>query len=343
MRAAVIHEHGELDRIRIDDIPEPTLRDGEVVVDVKAAALNHLDVWVRKGGRSSLPMPHVLGSDASGVVSAVGEGVGNVQVGDEVILDPGLSCGLCEFCRSGEQSLCTSYGIIGLTRQGTYAEKVCVPAVCINAKPAFLTFEEAAALPLAHLTAYRMLVTRARIKPGETVLIHGIGGGVAIDALKIVRGSGGVAIVTSSHDWKLDKAREMGASVTINYATEDVAARVKEVTDGRGVDICFDTVGAATFETNFQSVRKGGRIVHCGVTTGASAQINIQALYWNQVTLLGSTMGSRDDFRGMLAMVSANEIRPVIDSVAPLEDIAELTGRMEAGDQFGKLVLKVAT
>jgi NADPH:quinone reductase-like Zn-dependent oxidoreductase len=342
MKAAVIHEHGELDKICVEDIPEPTARDGEVLVDVKAAALNHLDVWVRKGGRSSLAMPHVLGSDASGVVSVVGDDVGNVQVGDEVILDPGLSCGLCEFCRRGEQSLCTSYGIVGLTRQGTFAEKVVVPAVCINPKPTFLSFEEAAALPLAHLTAYRMLVGRAQIQPGESVLIHGIGGGVAIDALKIVRGSGGVAIVTSSHDWKLDKAREMGAAATINYANEDVAARVKEITDGRGVDICFDTVGAATFETNFHSVRKGGRIVHCGVTTGATAQINIQALYWNQVTLLGSTMGSREDFRGMLAMVAANEIHPVIDSVAPLENIAELTARMEAGDQFGKLVLTIA-
>ncbi|MFP4052587.1 MAG: zinc-binding dehydrogenase [Phycisphaerae bacterium] len=342
MKAAVIHEHGEIDRIRIDDIPEPTPGPGEVLVDVKAAALNHLDVWVRIGGRASLNMPHVLGCDASGVVSAVDGNVQGVRVGDEVILDPGLSCGYCEFCRAGEQSLCTSYGIIGLTRQGTFAEKVAVPAVCTNPKPVYLTFEEAAALPLARVTAYRMLVTRAKFRPGETVLIHGIGGGVAIDALQLTLAGGGVAIVTSSHDWKLDRAREMGAQETINYATEDVAKRAREITGGRGVDICFDTVGAATFQTNFQAVRKGGRIVHCGVTTGASAEINIQALYWNQISLMGSTMGSRNDFREMLALVSATHVKPVIDSVGPLEDVAELTARMEAGDQFGKLVLKIA-
>ncbi len=341
MKAAVIHHHGDVDQIRVEDIPKPSPGPGEVLVSVRAAALNHLDVWVRMGGRTSLQMPHVLGSDASGVVAEVGDRVEGLEVGQEVILNPGLSCGQCEFCRAGEDSMCASYGIVGLTRPGTFAQHAVVPALCVNAKPNFLSFEEAAALPLSWLTAYRMLITRAKMKPGETVLIHGIGGGVAIDALQLTKAAGGVAIVTSSHDWKLDRARQLGAHETINYATEDVAARTRELTGGRGVDICFDTVGEATWQANFQAARKGGRIVHCGVTTGATAEVNIQQLYWNQLTVLGSTMGSREDFRQMIALVSAAEIKPVIDSTAPLEEIVSLTQRMEAGDQFGKLVLTI--
>jgi NADPH:quinone reductase-like Zn-dependent oxidoreductase len=269
--------------------------------------------------------------------------VDGVSAGDEVVLNPGLACGTCEYCRRGEQSECASFGLIGLSRPGTFAEKVVVPARCLGPKPEHLSFEEAAAFPLAHVTAWRMLMTRAALVPGETVLIHGIGGGVAIAALQIAKVMQARTIVTSSSDEKLKRAKKLGAHETINYRkTDDVAQKVKKLTGGRGVDISFDAVGAATVPVDVAAVRRGGRIVICGVTTGAEANVNLQAVYWNQISLIGSTMGSDEDFRNLVNTVTSSKLKPVVDSVHPLDDAQKALRRMADGKQFGKIVLKVS-
>lgn len=343
MKAAVIETHGGAEVIRVRDVPRPKAERGEVVLAVRAAAMNHLDVWVRTSERFALDFPHVIGSDAAGVVAELGGGVEGVAEGDEVILYPGLYCGRCAFCRASEQSLCESFGIIGAARAGTFAEFVAVPAANLLPKPATLSFEQAAALPIAYLTAWRMLITRAELRPGRTVLIHGIGGGVALAALQIAKLAGATAIVTSSSDDKLRRAAALGADGGINYrAAEDVAARVRQLTGGRGVDAAFDSVGAATWPTNFQALRKGGCVVLCGVTSGASAETDLQALYWNQLSVLGSTMGSLSEFAEMLRGVSAGGLEPVIDTVEPLDRAREAAERMERGEQFGKILLRVS-
>ncbi len=340
MKAAVIRQCGDVGQVVIEQLPTPSPARGEVLLAVRAAALNHLDIWVRNGGRFELTMPHVLGSDAAGVVTKLGPGVSGVAVGDEVVLDSGLSCGACEYCRRGEKSLCPDFGIIGAHRDGTFAEFIAVPAANVLPKPAILDFAHAAALGVAHVTAWRMLMTRCRLQPGQTVLIHGIGGGVAVAALQLVVLAGAEAIVTSSSDDKLRRAVELGAAHAINYrATDDVAASVREITGGRGVDIAFDAVGAATWPINFAAVRRGGVIVHCGVTTGATVEANISELYWNQLTVMGSTYGSREDMRRMLRAVQVGRLTPVIDSTHPLDDARAAQAKMEAGRQFGKIVL----
>ena len=344
MKAAAIHEHGGLDLVRVEEVPAPKAAEGEVVLEVRSAALNHLDIWVRKGRPGiTLKMPHVLGSDAAGVVVELGSGTHGVKIGDEVILNPGLSCGFCESCRRGQQSECTSFSIVGAGRPGTFAERVAVPFYNVYPKPAHLNFDEAAALPLAYQTAWRMLMTRGSLKPGEVVLINGIGGGVALAALQLAKLAGAEVIVTSSSHEKLSRAAGLGADHTINYKTVgNLVAEVKDITRGRGVDVVIDSVGAGTWETNFGLVRRGGRIVLCGVTTGAQAKTNLQTLYWNQLTIMGSTMGSHEDVRLMLRAVATAGLKPVIDSVQPLLNAAEAMGRMEAGEQFGKIVLKVS-
>lgn len=344
MKAVTIREHGELEKVQIREIPPPQARAGEALITVRAAALNHLDLWMRKGRPGLvLTMPHVLGSDASGVVVEVGPDTTDVKVGDEVILNPGLSCGHCEFCKRGEHSECSSFGIVGMSCPGTFAERVAVPAVNLRPKPSHLSFEEAAALPLAHLTAWRMLMSRAKLQPGESVLIHGIGGGVALAALQLAKLVNAEVLVTSSSEEKLARARELGADHTINYREQkDVAERAREVTGGRGVDVAVNTVGAAAWPIDLRAVRKGGRIVLCGVTTGAAAETDLRALYWDQLTVLGSTLGSHEDFRQMVRAISAAQLKPVVDSVEPLDRCREAMARMESGMQFGKVVLKVS-
>jgi len=344
MKAVTIREHGGPDVVRVEDIPEPEFSDEEVLVDVRSAGLNHLDIWVRKGGRrSKLTGPHVLGSDAAGVIVAAGERVEGVGVGEEVIVNPGLSCNTCGYCRRGEQSECPSFGILGLSRQGTFAELVAVPARNVAPKPAHLNFNEAGVFVLAQLTAWRMLMTRAELKPGQKVLVHGIGGGVALCALQLAKLAGAEVVVTSSSDGKLERSKSLGADHTINYKTvDDVAKCVKDLTNGAGVDIVIDTAGAATWPVDFSAVRRGGKVVLCGVTTGAEATTNLQALYWNQLTIMGSTMGSDEDFRQMVDAVAAAELKPVIDSVLPLEDARDAMSKMEKAEQFGKIVLEVS-
>jgi NADPH:quinone reductase-like Zn-dependent oxidoreductase len=343
MKAAVIHEHGGLDVVRLEDIEEPRPGPGEVVLKVLCAGLNHLDVWVRKGRPGAkLQVSHVLGSDAVGTVIAVGEGVEKPKAGEQVVLNPALSCGHCEFCLRGEQSTCVSFGIMGLSRSGTFAEQVAVPAGNCHPRPAHLSDEEAGAFALSHVTAWRMLMTRSALKPGETVLIHGIGGGAALAALQFAKRIGAEVFVTSSSNDKLSRAGEMGADHTLNYENGNVAEWIARETSGRGVDVAVDTVGAATWPLDFACVRKGGRVVLCGVTTGSKAESDLRALYWNQLTIMGSTMGSAEDFRQMLRAVTVNQLKPVVDKVYRLEQVRDALERMETGRQFGKIVLRIA-
>lgn len=343
MRAVFIKDFGGNDKVQVGEMPEPEPGRGEVRLAVKAGALNHLDIWVRKGRPGlELKKAHVLGSDAAGIVDKLGEDVTGLSVGDEVVVNPGVSCMTCEFCRRGDHSECPSFKLLGFQLEGMYAEKVLVPACNLAPKPKHLNWEESAALNLAHITAWRMLFTRARFKAGETVLIHGIGGGVALAALQLVKMMGGEAIVTSSSDEKLARAKELGAAAGVNYKTSsDPGAEVKKLTGGRGADIAIDSAGAATLPVSFAALRRGGRIVTCGVTTGPEAKINIQMLYWNHISFMGSTMGSQEDHRALLRAVSHAKLRPVMDRVFSMNDAAKALARMEAGEQFGKIALTV--
>jgi NADPH:quinone reductase-like Zn-dependent oxidoreductase len=343
MKAAVIYENGDVDRIKVEDIPEPQPKPNEVVVQIYSAALNHLDIWVRKGMRNQkLIPPHILGSDGAGVIVEKGENTHGVNIGDEVILSPGLSCGYCEFCRRGEQNECTTFGLIGVNRPGMFAEKIAVPFRNVWPKPAYLNFNEAASIVVAYVTAWRMLMTRARLKAGETILIHGIGGGVATASLQLAKLAGASVIATSSSDKKLEMAKQMGADFVINYrSTPNVSQEVMKLTGGRGVDVIADSVGAATWPINLEVSRRGGRIVLCGITSGQDCPANLQAVYWKQLNIMGSTLGNDEDFRQLFNAISAAKLKPVINSVEPIENIKKAMAKMEQGEQFGKIVLSI--
>jgi len=345
MRAVFITEFGGPEKITTGDLPKPVPGFGQALIRVKAAALNHLDIWVRRGRPGlTLQGPHVLGSDASGILDAFGPGCEShpLKPGAEIVVNPGVSCMQCEFCLRGMHSECPTFRIIGFQNQGVYAEYTVVPAVNLFPKPSPLSWEEAAALPLSHITAWRMLFERARVLAGETVLIHGIGGGVAIAALQLCKLAGATVIVTSSSDAKLKTAVDMGAKSAINYrTTDDVGAAVKAATGGRGADIAVDSVGAPTIPISMAALRRGGRIVTCGVTGGPEGRINMQQVYWNHISLLGSTMGSMEDMRRLVKASGDFGIKPIIDRAYPLEHYAQAVSRMEAGEQFGKIVLTV--
>jgi NADPH:quinone reductase-like Zn-dependent oxidoreductase len=343
MRAAVIHAYGGTERVTVADVPRPQVQGPrDVVVALHAAALNHLDLFVLGG----LPgvrhaFPHVLGGDGAGVVAAVGAEVTRVAVGDRVLLDPGVSCGRCDFCRDGEQSMCDTYGLLGEHLPGTLAEAVRVPEANCWTIPSQVSFTAAAAYPLAFLTAWRMLSTKARLRAGETVLIWGIGGGVALAALAIAKRSGARAIVTSSSDDKLARARALGADETVNHATQDVAKEVRRLTDKRGADVVVDSVGAATWETSLRAVRRLGRVVTCGGTSGPMLQTDVRRLFWHQFTIMGSTMGNRREFEAIVGLLARGELAPVVDSVVPLAETRAAFERMARGGQFGKLVVEI--
>ena len=343
MKAVILNKFEGPDSVQIQDMPEPQITDDEILLDVKAATLNHLDIWVTMGRHGpDVATPHIAGADAAGIVAAVGPRVKNIAVGDQVLINPGLSCGNCRFCNSGNHSVCNDFGIMGFSRSGTFAEKVAVPARNIYPKPPHLDFAAAAALPLDHVTAWRMLITRAQIRPGDTLLIHGIGGGAALAALQIARTLGARVIATSSSDQKLQKAKKMGAAHLINYQTSpDVAQDVLDCTNGASVDVAFDSVGAATWPINEKILRRGGTVVLCGVTAGPTTTVSLQRIYWNQLTILGSTMGSHEDFRAMLAAVNTNKIIPIIDSTFPIEQAPAAYQKMQKAQQFGKIILEI--
>lgn len=341
MRAVLIHAPGTDSGVILAERPTPTAGPGEVVVQLRAAALNHRDLTFLRGGQGKGMQPFTPGSDGAGTVAALGPGVTGWQVGDAVVIDATLSCGRCEFCRAGEQSLCEEFGILGGPRDGTWAEYICIPAANLLPKPAHLNPVAAAALPLALGTAWRAVVNRAVLQPGESMLIHGIGSGVALYALQIAVGCGCRVIVTSSSAAKLDRALAMGARAGINYSSEDVAQRVAELTGGRGVDLVVDGVGRATLPTSLASVRRGGRIVHFGSHTGVETLLPNRTLFWKQVSLIGSTMNSRRDLEAALQFYAERRLEPVISHRFPLERFAEAAQVMERVEQFGKVVIEI--
>lgn len=345
MKAVVFHEHGSSDVLRYEDFPDPVLRDDQVLVDVKAVALNHLDLFVRGGIPGlQLELPHILGSDISGTIKETGRNVAKeLQPGQRIIVDPGKSCGVCEYCIRGEESLCANYGIIGEHYPGGYSDLMAVDKQNVIPVPDHvkLGFEELAATPLTFMTAWRMLVQKARVRPGDDVLVIGIGGGVAIAALQIAKVAGARVFVTSSSNVKLEKAFELGATIGINYKSNpDFHKEVWTLTNRRGVDIVVDSVGEATWEKSLRSLTKGGRLVTCGATSGPNVITNLNLVFWKQLEILGSTMASRSELREVLKLVWDDKLTPVVDSVLPLSKAKEAHERLAKGEQFGKIVLK---
>ena len=344
MKAAVVREVGSIDNVEVMDVPSPSAGPGQVVINVRAASINHLDIWVAtRRGQISPGKPLILGADGAGTIAQVGPDVADYKVGDEVLINPGRWCGQCVACARDEHSECDSYGILGLSAEGTFAEQVVVSAEALALRPEHLSWMEAAALPLVHLTAWRMLISRARLQAGQTVLIHGIGGGAALAALQIARMHDATVIATSSSEEKLQRAKELGAAKLINYRQADVTEEVMKFTDQRGVDVAFDTVGAATLPANLAVLRKGGSMVICGVTSGAEAPIDLQQVYWKQLNLLGSTMGNAAEFSQMLKAVTEHRLIPVMDKLYPLSDVREALRRMDGAEQFGKITLEIST
>lgn len=340
MRALYFEEHGEPDRLLVGDRPLPEPGPGQVRVLVRAAALNHLDLFVLRG-LPGVGLPHVGGADGAGVVDRLGPGVTGVEVGQEVVFDPGVSCGECELCRKGEQSLCVRFSVMGEQSDGTFAEAVLVQAASLAPRPEHLSWEEAAAFGLTYLTAWRMLLTRGGLRAGESVLVHGIGSGVSLACLQLARMAGARVLVTSRSADKLRRATELGADEAIPSGDE-VAREVRRLTGGRGVDVVVDSVGEATWMQSLKAAAKGGRVLTCGATSGANPREEIRLIFWNQLTIVGSTMGSRDDWRQLVSTVSSRRLRPVVDSVMPLEGGRAAYERLARGEQFGKIVLAVA-
>jgi len=339
MKAVQFSEHGERDVIGYAERDEPTRDEGEVVVDVKAAALNHLDVWTRRGLPGvELEMPHVPGSDAAGVVR---DGGGTrFDEGDRVAVWSGVACGDCEFCRDGDEPLCVSYRIIGEHLPGVHAERACVPAENLVRVPEGVGWETAAAAPLVFGTAWRMLVTRAELRAGENVLVLGASGGVGHACVQIARHAGATVYATAGSDEKAEAARELGATEVFNYTDESFADRVREETDGRGVDVVVDHVGKETWRDSLGSLAKGGRLVTCGATTGGDATTDVNRIFWNQLDVLGSTMATRGEADDVLSLVWEGALEPRVRATLPMSEAEEGHRMLEQRDGFGKVVLK---
>jgi NADPH:quinone reductase-like Zn-dependent oxidoreductase len=339
-----ISAHGGLEQIQYrEDVPTPTPSAGEVRVRVRAVALNRLDLWTVGGlpGVTITP-PWVLGADGMGVVDAMEGAVGDVRVGDRVLINPGLSCRRCEWCLKGEHPLCVKFGVLGEHRPGSFAEYVVVPAANVRRLPDAVPDDIAAAFTLATLTAWRMCVSRAAVQAGEDVLIWGIGGGVAQAALRICKQRGARVWVTSSSPEKLAAAEALGADVLINHATEDVGKLVRERTNRRGVDVVIESVGERTWNASMQALTRGGRLVTCGGTSGPSLTMDVRRLFWYQWSIMGSTMGNDAEFEAVTAELAAGRLWPTVDAVLPLSEGREAFARMQRGEQFGKLVLRVS-
>jgi zinc-binding alcohol dehydrogenase/oxidoreductase len=325
VRAIRIHEDGGPEVLRLDeDVADPVAGPGEVLVRLRAASLNRLDIWIRRG-LPSVPKPRILGADGSGVVEALGDGVDGFELGQPVVLNPGLDDGA---------------RIVGEHMDGTHAELIAVPREYVHPIPAGLEFEEAAAFPLVYETAYRMLATRAGLQEGEWVLVWGAGSGVGSASLVIARALGARVVATSSDDAKLDRARELGADVTVNHASGDVTAAVKKAT-GKGVDVVVEHVGEATWKTSLQAAKPGGRVAVCGATSGPNPPANLHRVFWKQLSILGSTMGTREDFAAVYELVASGRVRPVLDRAFPLAEAAAAHEYLESGRQFGKVVLTI--
>ena len=338
MKAIVFHTPGGVKNLSYEEVAEPSLSAHDVLIKVKACALNHLDIWVREG-MGKLPMPHVLGSDVSGVVERVGSEVQDVQKGGSVLVSPGLSCGVCAQCLKGDDNLCPKYTILGKGVWGGYAQYVKIPRQNCLPYPKNLSFEEAACMPLTFLTAWQMLVKKAHVKPGDWVLVLAAGSGIGVSAIQIAKLFGATVIATASSDQKLKKAQELGADYTINYEKKDFQEEVKKITQDRGVDIVVEHTGAQTWEKSLLSVKWGGTIVTCGATSGHEGKTDLRHVYFRQIKILGSTMGRKGDLFDILKFIEQGKLKPVMDEVLPLKEAQKAHEKMASRSQFGKLVL----
>jgi NADPH:quinone reductase-like Zn-dependent oxidoreductase len=328
VKAIRIHEDGGPEVLRYEDAPDPSAGPGEILISLRAASLNRLDLWVRRG-LPSVPKPRILGADGAGVVAAVGEGVEGFAEGDRVVINPGLEHGDGRITVVGEHT------------DGTHAELIAVPATNVHALPDSLSFEEAAAFPLVYETVYLMLVTRACLRDGELLLAWGVGSGIGTAALALGRAFGARVIATSSSDDKLARATELGAEVTVNHAHEDVAARVKEATGGHGADVVVEHVGEATWQASLAAAAPAGRVAVCGATTGPNPKAALHRIWWKQLSILGSTMGTGEDFAGAYRLVAEGRAPVIVDSVLPLADARAAHERMERSEHMGKIVLRI--
>lgn len=342
MKASYIEQQGPPEVLTFGDLPEPSPGPGEVVIRVRATALNHLDTFARAGRNGVIidKFPHVLGCDLAGEVAELGGGVEDLNVGDRVMVDYSLPCGDCSFCVAGQDQLCQTGGSIGITANGGYAQYVAVPAQNAHIIPTDLDFEEAAAIPLVYKTAWHCLITRCGMQAGEDVLVMAAGSGVGSAAIRLAKMVGARVITTASTEEKLAKARALGADETINYVENPTySSTVMEMTGGKGVDLVFDSIGGSVWDENFKSLRPGGRLVNCGVTGGHRASLRIGRMFTSQVTLMGASTGNRSDFLKVANLVRSGKIRGIVSRTFPLEEAAEAHRAMEDRNVFGKLVL----
>lgn len=339
MRAAIFHENGGPEVVRIERIPRPRPGPGQVLVQVRAAALNHLDLWVRRGIPIETTMPHVGGSDAAGVIAEVGEGVDGGRIGERVVINPSLWCGRCRECARGEHSMCERYRIWGEHTDGGFTEFVAVDADHAYALPDDLSFEEAAALPISYQTAWRALVARARLKPGDDVLVIGASGGTAIAAVQIAVLMGARVFAVTSGAGNVERVKALGAHTVYDRLEGDWAKALHRDTQKRGVDVVVENVGGPTWAGSVRSLARGGRLVTYGGTAGAKVELDVRSVFWKQIEVIGTTMASRSEFEDMLRAVFSGRLRPVIDCVMPLDEARAAHERLEAGGQFGKIVL----
>ena len=339
MKAVRFHQHGPPDVLRYEDAPDPVLQPGRAIVRVRACALNHLDLWQRRGiERVRIPLPHISGSDVAGEVV---QADGPVPTGTRVLLQPGLSCGTCERCREGRDNLCDSYDVLGLLSDGGYADLVSVPVENLVPIPDHVDFISAAAFPLTFLTAWHMLVTLARVRQGDDVLVLAGGSGVGQAAIQIARLHGARVFATSGPR-KLEQTRALGAEEVFDHDAGDYAPQVRTKTQGRGVDIVVEHVGEATWDRSMRSLARGGRLVTCGATTGHRASLDLRHLFARQLSLIGSYMGTKEELNAAAAIFFDGRVKPVVDEIIPLDEAVRAHRKLEARGQFGKIVLKVA-
>jgi len=345
MKALTLTATGGIEHLQLQEMPKPDIRaPGDVLIRVHAAALNRLDLFVA-GGLPGITytFPHIVGGDGAGVVEAVGDAVWQVRPGDRVMINPTLSCGHCPACQAGDELRCPSFGVLGEHRAGTLAEYIVLPATNVALVPTGMSWAQAAAFSLATLTAWRMLQSRAWLRAGETVLIWGIGGGVAQAALQIAKLAGARVIVTSGSDAKLEAARAAGADAAVNHATGDVVAAVRQFTGGLGADVIADSVGERTWQASLRALRRGGRLVICGATTGPAISLDLRRLFWYQWSILGSTLGSHAEYAEIVRLAHAGKLWPVVDRVVPFAESVSAFQRLERGAQTGKLVIEVTS
>ena len=338
MKAIRFHEHGGPEVLKYEDVPDPVLRKDQVLVRVKACALNHLDLFVREGV-PGVPLPQIPGSDVAGDVAEVGEYITDIAGGTRVLLAPMSFCGVCEKCVSGQQNFCPHFSVLGYRVTGGDAELIAVPRVNVVPIPQELTYDEAASVPLVFLTAWHMLVGRAKIQPGQVVLVIGAGSGVGTAAIQIAKLFNCKVITSAGNAYKLDRAREIGADYTINHYEQKISEEVKKITAKQGVDVVFEHVGKATWQESMKSLKPGGTIVTCGATTGGEVGFDIRFLFARQLSFLGSFMGNMGDFHDVMKHVFAGRLKPVVDKSFPLREAAAAHEYLAKSNMFGKVIL----